>query len=312
MALKWATSTALAGVLALPDDRVDDAENGITAASCSSGLSVLGSASDEFDQPLGDRWRPYDVHEGDRSAELAYLPEMVEVSNGVLRLYIRADTPDDGVDGYPAGAVESNFDVPGATSTRASCVEVRTKGFAANVAAPDAWDQNVFSAVWLHDRPATFALNPNPEIDIQEFLQKDEVHSALHTWTLDSSSDITPTRADPDHCWTGVADNSPEGPGVDDCHSASLGLGDLTAAQHTYGLRREITQVNGQPAGLLTFYVDGVATWTKQFAPTTRSSRSRGTSFSARRAIHQAIPGSVSRRSHCTPGFTPTTDKGVR
>ncbi|TDD67496.1 hypothetical protein E1262_18750 [Jiangella aurantiaca] len=227
----------------------------------------MDSASDEFDQPLGSRWRVYDVEEGDRSGELAYLPEMVEVSNGVLRLYIRNDTPDDGVDGYPAGAVESTFDVPGAGAQRASCVEVRTKGFAANVASHTAWDQNVFSAVWLATRPPSYDTNPNPELDIQEFFWVDEMHMALHTWeSPPPPAPPTPTEHTAvDNCRTGRADQTTDPVGViDDCHTDPLGLGDLTAAQHTYGLRREIATIDGQPAGLLTFYVDGVTTWTKE------------------------------------------------
>ncbi|TDE09858.1 hypothetical protein [Jiangella asiatica] len=246
-------------------DYENEAESWTPAPSCASGLSKVDSASDEFDEPLDGRWRVYDVANGDRSAELAYLPEMVEVSGGVLRLYVRADDPDDGVNGYPAGAVESTFDVIGASPGQASCVEVRTKGFAANVARPGTWDQNVFSAVWLHDRPSRYELNPNPEIDIQEFIQTDQVYSALHTWELDSADDETPTRTDPDRCHTGKPDTSPVGEGIDDCHSASLGLGDLTASQHTYGLRREIAVIDGEAAGLLTVYVDGIATWTRQF-----------------------------------------------
>ncbi|TDD21501.1 hypothetical protein [Nonomuraea diastatica] len=238
---------------------------------CSAGLKPLKKASDEFDKPLAKRWQRYDYARDDfyKSGELVFRPEMVEVKAGRLNLYIRdepSDVDGDGTLEYPAGAVESTFAVPGASTRRASCVEVRTKGFAANVAGSNVWDQNVFSAVWLHDRPASFDKNPNPELDIQEFFESDKQHMALHTW----ESPPPPAPGTPashtqvDNCRTGRSDQTVDPDGmIDDCRT-DLAFGDLTTEMHTFGLRREIVETDGREAGLLTFYLDGQPTWTKE------------------------------------------------
>ncbi|MGH3663192.1 MAG: hypothetical protein ACRDTQ_15205, partial [Micromonosporaceae bacterium] len=43
-----------------------------------------------------------------------------------------------------------------------------------------------------------------------------------------------------------------------------LNAGDLTKKMHTYGVRREITQLGEKTAGLLTFYFDGQPVWVKE------------------------------------------------
>jgi len=240
---------------------------------CNSGLKPVSKASDEFDRPLDKSWQVYDFAvDGRRSQELAYRPDMVSVRDGSLSLSI-VDEPRD-VDGdgsleYPAGGVESTFDVPGAEPGRASCVEVRTKGFAANVAGSNVWDQNVFSAVWLQTRGPQYATNPNPEIDIQEFFEKDKQHMALHTWEAPPPpAPPTPAKHTAvDNCRTGREDQTvdPEGL-VDDCRT-DLTFGDLTTDMHVFGLRREVVELNGHEAGLLTFYLDGRPTWTKELPP---------------------------------------------
>lgn len=248
---------------------------------CNVGLRLDPRASDEFSAPLGHKWDVYDFDVtfrdtpegfdiGRRSRELVYRPDMVRVADGVMTLSI-VDEPAN-VDGkpgleYPAGGIQSTFDVPGAQPGRPSCVEVRTQGFAANVASQNAWDQNVFSAVWLQTRPPSYAENPNPEIDIQEFFVSDAQHMALHEWT----SPPPPAPALPtghvgvDNCRTGRADNTvdPEGM-IDDCMT-ELKLGNLTDDFHVFALRREIVEIEGRMAGMLTFYTDGVVTWRKEF-----------------------------------------------
>lgn len=241
---------------------------------CNSGLKLFPPASDEFNHPLGQEWKVYDYSaDGRRSRELAYRPDMVSVQDGIMTLSIVDEPHDvdgDGTTEWPAGGVESNFVVPGAAPGRPSCVEVRTKGFAANVAGTNVWDQNVFSAVWLQTRPPSYDTNPNPEIDIQEFFEKDKHHMALHTWEapLPPAPPTPAKHTGVDNCRTDREDKTvdPEGL-IDDCRTDITGLGDLTAGMHVFGLRREIVQINGHLAGLLTFYIDGRPTWTREFPP---------------------------------------------
>ncbi|TDE09857.1 hypothetical protein [Jiangella asiatica] len=273
------TANAALGV-SEPDDNEVSASPGWhdVPTLCNSGLRLVPKASDEFDRRLGSKWRLYDYYDtslttgtpGRRSGELYYRTDMVSMDDGTLSLSI-VDEPED-VDGdgsldYPAGGVESTFDVPGATERRASCVEVRTQGFAANVASHNAWDQNVFSAVWMTSRPPSHETNPNPEIDIQEFFWADEMHMALHLWESPPPPE-SPTPAEHtavDNCRTGRADQTEDPAGtIDDCETEPLGDGMLTDAMHTYAVRREIVQVDGSPVGLLTFYFDGRPTWTKE------------------------------------------------
>lgn len=256
----FTAAAAAAGLLTLTAHHVDKSNDAAVSPeatpSCFSGLSRLDEASDEFDEPVGNRWRKYRTGSGDdqgdqQSGELFFRPRMVQHQDGKVRLLIGAEDEEQwNRKGYPAGTIESTFDVPPATADRATCVQVRTKGFAADEVMPDGTEQNVFSAVWLHDRPARHELNPNPEIDIMEFFQKDEAHHALHKWPVAEGAE-DPEHVKVDKCRTGL-DSEP------------LGMGDLTQGMHVFGLRREIKTVDGEQVGQLTFYVDGKATWIKQ------------------------------------------------
>jgi hypothetical protein len=237
-----------------------------------SGLTKVGRKSDEFGRHrLGQKWRAYDFADDPdfyHSKELRYRPAQVRLDGRRLRLLIAASGSEpEGK--YPAGAVESRFNVPGARVGRPSCVEVRTRGFAARTKVFDGEgqlvDQNVFSAVWLHHRPATRRLNPNPELDIQEHVRPRQMNSALHKW-IKRGKDRPPQRTQDMHCYTnGDQDVLPY---VSASRCPDLTLPDLSRSAHVFGLRREIgTNAAGKRVGILSFYVDDRLTWRLKMPP---------------------------------------------
>jgi hypothetical protein len=261
------TTSLLAGAPAEPP-----AESGPSARSaCAAGLSKISRLSDEFGRPrLGPKWRAYDFADDPdfyHSKELRYRPEQVRLDGRRLRLRIAKGAEPKGK--YAAAAVESRFDVPGPDPGRPSCVEVRTRGFAAETLVTGAdgspVDQNVFSAVWLHHRPATKPLNPNPELDIQELVRARRMHSALHKW-IKKSKDAPPRRTQDMHCYT----NGDEEvlPYVSTSRCRDLTLPDLTRSAHVFGLRREIgVDEDGERVGILSFYVDQRLAWRLKMPP---------------------------------------------
>ncbi len=133
--------------------------------------NLVPAASDEFDGNTLDaaKWKKglwYDA-----SGVLAFRPENIAVSGGNLTLTARQEAFNGKA--YTIGAVESLFDVAGATSY----VEVRARALTR--------DANVLSAIWLQSSPLTVANNPNPEVDIQETFNYRGMVSTLHTWGLD-------------------------------------------------------------------------------------------------------------------------------
>jgi beta-glucanase (GH16 family) len=190
----------------------------------------VAAASDEFEGSALDpgKWKRGLWYE--TSGVLAFKPENVSVSGGHLALTARKERFND--QDYTIGAVESLFDVPGATSY----VEVRAKALPR--------DANVLSAVWLQSSPLTLANNPNPEIDVQETFDYRALASTLHTWAIR-----------PDHPSPGAPDEyvhtqTPR-------HEFPVGV-DVGEDFHVYGLERS----NGK----LRFYFDGKPAW--EVAPT--------------------------------------------
>jgi beta-glucanase (GH16 family) len=145
----------------------------------------------------------------------------INVSGGYLRLSAKKE--DFNGKSYTSAFLESSFSDPG----NGSYVEVRAK--AIDVRA------NICCAIWEQNFPLLPALNPNPEIDIQEYLlpgangNPTRVQSTLHRW---------PTR-----------------PGVhtQDGYQIYDALVPLCYDSHTYGLERR--------DGILRFYLDGFKYW---------------------------------------------------
>ncbi len=187
--------------------------------------SQVAAASDEFDGFTLDaaKWKKglwYDT-----SGVLAFKRENIAVSGGNLALTARREAFNE--KSYTFGAVESLFDVPGATSY----VEVRAKALQRNA--------NVLSAIWLQSSPLTMANNPNPEVDIQETFNYQGMVSTLHTWAIDPAAPA-PTVPD-DYVHTQTAPNEFDA-GVD-----------ISADFHIYGLERSDAK--------LRFYFDGKLAW---------------------------------------------------
>ncbi len=178
--------------------------------------TLLPAASDEFDGTSLDeaKWKNgiwYDV-----TSDLAFHPDNVSVRDGNLVLTAKKETYNG--KNYTAAAVESKFEVPGT----ATYVEVRAKALDKKA--------NVLSAIWLQSSPLTWAMNPNPEIDIMETFDYSKMTSTLHTW-----------RQSPNlHLKMGS-------------NGWNTGLDAISADYHTYALERR--------DGTLRFYFDGNLTW---------------------------------------------------
>ena len=170
-----------------------------------------GSSIDTFKWKTG-LW--YDV-----SGDFAFRKENILVSNG--RLYLTAKKEQYNNKEYTIAAVESKFDLP----AEPSLVRVRAKLLPDSV--------NVCSAIWLQSWPEVMN-NPNPEIDIIEYFQRNEMHMNLFTWNKDSAGNYS-------H--------------VDHKGNIFDYKKDMSATYHIYGLART--------KGVLQFYFDDklVCTW---------------------------------------------------
>ena len=185
----------------------------------------IAAASDEFDGPALDtaKWKTGLWYE--TSGVLAFRPENIAVSGGNLSLTARREAFNGKP--YSIGAVESLFEVPGATSY----VEVRAKALPR--------EANVLSAIWLQSSPLTVANNPNPEIDIQETFDYRGLASTLHTWAIRPENPSPTTPDEYIHTQTPL-------------HVFPAGV-DVGEDFHVYGLERS----NGK----LRFYFDGKLAW---------------------------------------------------
>lgn len=181
--------------------------------------TLLESSSDEFNGTSLDsaKWANGIWYE--TSSDLAFKPENVSVENG--NLVLTAKKEDHKGKAYTIGSVESKFEVPGTDSY----VEVRAKVL----------DQkaNVLSAIWLQSSPLTYALNPNPEIDIMESFDYSKLSSTIHVWNESPSL----------HLQLGT-------------NNWDTGYSDISQDYHTYGLERR--------DGTLRFYFDGQLAWEKR------------------------------------------------
>lgn len=131
-------------------------------------IKIIG---DEFNGDKLDttRWRKglwYEV-----SGDFAFSDKNASTSNGFLHLVAKTEK----LNGkeFTIGAVESKFEFP----TEPSLIRIKAKLLPDSV--------NVCSAIWLQTWPELIN-NPNPEIDIIEYFQRNEMHMNLFTWNKDS------------------------------------------------------------------------------------------------------------------------------
>lgn len=183
--------------------------------------TLMPESSDEFSGSSLDsaKWntRPgYPV-----SRAFAFDPKNISVSEGYLRLSARKETLKDKL--YTSSFLQSRFDDPGNGSyleVRARCIDVRA---------------NICCAIWEQNFPTNKASDPNPEIDIQEFLlggangNPNRIQSTLHRW--------------------------PAKPGIhtQDASQTYDALVPLCYDFHTYAVERR--------DGKLRFYIDGFKYW---------------------------------------------------
>jgi hypothetical protein len=133
---------------------------------------IQEGAGDEFNSGSLDttKWQIglwYDV-----SGDFAFKNENITVSNGNLHLIAKSEKFKDKE--FTLGAVESKFELP----SEPSLIRVRAELLDDTA--------NVCSAIWLQSRPEVIN-NPNPEIDIIEYFQKNEMHMNLFTWDKDNT-----------------------------------------------------------------------------------------------------------------------------
>jgi len=199
--------------------------------------------SDDFDGDALDtsKWNTEHWIEINNN-RVAFKPDNATVSDGDLRIWLKKE-PYKGV-GYTGGYVRSKF-----YTAEDTYIEVRAKMIPHRA--------NVNSALWLYDVPSP-DLNPNVEIDMQEYLRPlqkpKQVHHSFHLWYKDPGT--------------------PPGPPAD----SHIGLSNMDwdhqvnmdADYHLYGLeRRKIGFGSDRPGGVVRFYVDGVMRWsyTATFVP---------------------------------------------
>lgn len=155
------------------------------------------------------------------SGVFAFHPENITLSRGFLRLTAKKENYK-GKE-YTCAFLESKFDDPG----NGSYVEVRAKSIDVRA--------NVCCAIWEQNFPLLKINDPNPEIDIQEYLlggangNPNRVQSTLHRW--------------------------PSKPGIhtQDASQTHDALVPLCYDFHTYGLERRDNK--------LRFYLDGHKYW---------------------------------------------------
>lgn len=169
--------------------------------------------SDEFDTEsidlnkwqteFGDIAYPVSTYKGtadNYQPLLAFKNTMIRVKSGSLHLSAAKENYRGAP--YVAGAVQSQFDIPG----EPSYVEVRAKMLNSQA--------NVLSAIWLQTFPSN--INPNPEIDIQETFDYSNMFSTLHVWPNSNATE---------HVQFGS-------------NTFPTGAADISQDYHVYGLER--------------------------------------------------------------------------
>lgn len=154
------------------------------------------------------------------SGVFAFNSNNIEVSGGYLNLSAKKE--DFNEKSYTSAFLESRFSDPG----NGSYVEVSAKTIDVRA--------NICCAIWEQNFPLLQTLDPNPEIDIQEYLlsgangNPNRVQSTLHRWYVPSGHSMDAYKT----------------------YDTLVPLGDDF---HTYGLERR--------EGKLRFYIDGYKYW---------------------------------------------------
>lgn len=179
---------------------------------------LLPENSDEFEGSLLDTLKWSDKVGYPVSRVFAFRNENISVKGGNLRLTSKKEEFKG--KSYTSAWMESKFSDPG----NGSFVEIRAKVIDFRV--------NICCAIWEQNFPGTRAFDPNPEIDIQEFLlspDPNKVDSHLHRW--------------------------PVKPGIHTMDGAQSWRSPVPLCYdfHNYGLERR--------DGKLRFYLDGVKYW---------------------------------------------------
>lgn len=183
--------------------------------------TLLPGISDEFTGSSLDTIK-WDKKTGYPTSRVyAFNYNNISVSGGNLKLTAKKE--DFKGKSYTSAFLESKFSDPG----NGSYIEIRAKSIDVRA--------NICCAIWEQNFPGVKANNPNPEIDIQEYLlpgangNPNRVQSTLHRW---------PTK-----------------PGVHTQDASQLydAPAPLCYAFHTYGLERR--------DGKLRFYLDGFKYW---------------------------------------------------
>lgn len=186
----------------------------------STNWALIPELSDEFSGTSLDatKWSTQTGYPA--SGVFAFSPNNITVSGGYLNLYARKE--DFKGKSYSSAFLESKISDPG----NGSYLEVRAK--------PIDFRANICCAIWEQNFPLQQSNDPNPEIDIQEYLLgkvgiPNRVRSTLHRW---------PTR-----------------PGVhtEDANQSYDAPVPLYYDFHTYGLERR--------DGKLRLYLDGFKYW---------------------------------------------------
>lgn len=186
----------------------------------SSNWALIDVSSDEFDGLSLDitKWNTKLGYP--TSGVFAFNSNNIEVSEGYLKLTAKEENFND--KSYTCAFLESKFSDPGNGSfvvVRARTIDVRA---------------NICCAIWEQNFPGLQELNPNPEIDIQEYLlggvngSPNRVQSTLHRWYIPSGHSM-------------------------DAYKTYDTLVPLCDDFHTYGLERR--------EGKLSFYLDGYKYW---------------------------------------------------
>lgn len=186
----------------------------------SSNWTLIQESGDEFSGLSLDITK-WDTKPGyPTSGVFAFNSKNIEVSGGYLILSAKKENFNE--KSYTSAFLQSKFSDPG----NGSFVEVRAK--TTDVRA------NTCCAIWEQNFPLLQALDPNPEIDIQEYLlsgtngSPNRVQSTLHRWYVPSG-----------HSMDAYKTYDTSVPLCDDFHS--------------YGLERR--------EGKLSFYIDGYKYW---------------------------------------------------
>jgi beta-glucanase (GH16 family) len=187
----------------------------------STGWKLIPEISDEFNSSSLDT-NKWDKKPGYPTSNVfAFSYRNINVSDGYLKLSARKEKLHDKA--FTSAFLESKFNDPG----NGSYIEIRAKTIDVRA--------NICCAIWEQNFPTVKAFDPNPEIDIQEYLlpnaygNPNRVQSTLHRW--------------------------PSKPAVhtEDAYQIYDALVPLCYDFHTYGLERR--------DGKLSFYLDGFKYW---------------------------------------------------